>query len=74
MIAPASLKRPYRLSPARGEHAPLRGMIAPASLKQGLHPRDDVVGHPLRGMIAPASLKRGGFRPEPEGQGHHSGA
>ena len=58
MIAPASLKLHGLLLVPGGEARPLRGMIAPASLKR-------VVGSigiwtitiPLRGMIAPASLK-----------------
>ena len=39
--------------------SPLRGMIAPASLKQGAALKFlPIAGSPLRGMIAPASLKQ----------------
>ena len=38
--------------------SPLRGMIAPASLKRFAEARvEELAHHPLRGMIAPASLK-----------------
>ena len=54
-----------RGDPVRGARAgrPLRGMIAPASLKPQVRGRWAAAGRrPLRGMIAPASLKPRGWR------------
>ena len=54
---------------------PLRGMIAPASLKLHRLVRDcHGVRLPLRGMIAPASLKQRPVHGEWERRVHHSGA
>ena len=60
MIAPASLKLVILMVEKIADLvAPLRGMIAPASLKRlaGVDEAGRLI--PLRGMIAPASLKHG---------------
>ena len=62
-------------SHSRSACLPLRGMIAPASLKPSLRTRTyDMAISPLRGMIAPASLKLENYLWYDPGNHHHSGA